>query len=255
MLSLCNCWLRAASSNLCRAGGSHPRCQTGLHKSNTCARNNKEMMWRCFKAHCMLCDKMSVFFSLTRLRARSVPQSRRWICVYECVLFVVQCTIRAPSRMEAACTSAGWMAAEPTATVRLATSWQKTGRPAKVNAAANDVTLTKAPGQLVNVPAVIILPTLNVCGRSFFLLFRNGTYESTVAVNACITPFCRVFSPQYFFFVTDVDECETDENNCAHGCHNTLGSYACVCNTAYELGSDGKQCYSAFIGLILLFHA
>lgn len=133
MLSLCNCWLRAASSNLCRAGGSHPRCQTGLHKSNTCARNNKEMMWRCFKAHCMLCDKMSVFFSLTRLRARSVPQSRRWICVYECVLFVVQCTIRAPSRMEAACTSAGWMAAEPTATVRLATSWQKTGRPAKVN--------------------------------------------------------------------------------------------------------------------------
>lgn len=67
--------------------------------------------------------------------------------------------------------------------------------------------------------------------------------------------FVVFFPPNTFFFVTDVDECETDENNCAHGCHNTLGSYACVCNTAYELGSDGKQCYSAFIGLILLFHA
>lgn len=50
----------------------------------------------------------------------------------------------------------------------------------------------------------------------------------------------------FFFFVTDIDECKTEEANCAHGCHNTLGSYACVCNTAYELGSDGKQCYSQF---------
>lgn len=48
-----------------------------------------------------------------------------------------------------------------------------------------------------------------------------------------------------YIFVTDIDECETDAN-CAHGCHNTLGSYACVCNAAYELGSDGKQCYSQF---------
>lgn len=43
---------------------------------------------------------------------------------------------------------------------------------------------------------------------------------------------------------TDVDECETGENTCAHGCHNTPGSFVCVCNAAYELGADGKQCYS-----------
>lgn len=42
----------------------------------------------------------------------------------------------------------------------------------------------------------------------------------------------------------DVDECETGENTCAHGCHNTPGSFVCVCNAAYELGADGKQCYS-----------
>lgn len=42
----------------------------------------------------------------------------------------------------------------------------------------------------------------------------------------------------------DEDECETGENTCAHGCHNTPGSFVCVCNAAYELGADGKQCYS-----------
>lgn len=56
------------------------------------------------------------------------------------------------------------------------------------------------------------------------------------------------FFPQLslIHFPADIDECDTEEANCAHGCHNTLGSYACVCNTAYELGSDGKQCYSQF---------
>ncbi|KAG7256041.1 hypothetical protein CRUP_003371 [Coryphaenoides rupestris] len=38
-----------------------------------------------------------------------------------------------------------------------------------------------------------------------------------------------------------IDECETPQANCAHGCHNTLGSYACVCLTAYELGADGSS--------------
>ena len=46
------------------------------------------------------------------------------------------------------------------------------------------------------------------------------------------------------YFLTDINECETQQANCAHGCHNTLGSFSCVCLTAYELGSDGKQCYS-----------
>lgn len=55
---------------------------------------------------------------------------------------------------------------------------------------------------------------------------------------ACFPPFNSAS------FVPDVDECETQENNCAHGCHNTLGSFVCVCNAAYELGADGKQCYS-----------
>lgn len=45
-------------------------------------------------------------------------------------------------------------------------------------------------------------------------------------------------------FPADINECETEGGDCAHGCHNTPGSYVCVCSAAYELGSDGKQCYS-----------
>ena len=73
--------------------------------------------------------------------------------------------------------------------------------------------------------------------RVFASVSREGCEP---AFRVSVFCFCRVF------FVADIDECQTEASNCAHGCHNTLGSYVCVCNAAYELGSDGKQCYSAF---------
>lgn len=96
--------------------------------------------------------------------------------------------------------------------------------------------------------------------RKIVSIHNPVTYDTIVDVNepvhiGCIPPphsVCFVFFFTYFF-ITDVDECATQEN-CAHGCHNTLGSYACVCNAAYELGSDGKQCYSPFHVLILSLH-
>lgn len=65
----------------------------------------------------------------------------------------------------------------------------------------------------------------------------NGANQMHLSV--LFSVFCHVF-------IIDIDECEIEEGNCSHGCHNTLGSFVCVCNTAYELGSDGKQCYSEF---------
>lgn len=48
------------------------------------------------------------------------------------------------------------------------------------------------------------------------------------------------------FFASDIDECQTGQADCAHGCHNTRGSFMCVCPAAYELGVDGKQCYREY---------
>ena len=59
---------------------------------------------------------------------------------------------------------------------------------------------------------------------------------------------------RWLCFLSDIDECETQQAHCAHGCHNTLGSFACVCLTAYELGSDGKQCYSESTTLYTHYH-
>lgn len=96
-------------------------------------------------------------------------------------------------------------------TVESASFWLKTKKPAKVDSliGSNDMRL------------VII------------------TRDAAPLCHDNVLPLLRVF-------VADVDECQTETSNCAHGCHNTLGSYVCVCNAAYELGSDGKQCYSVF---------
>lgn len=55
------------------------------------------------------------------------------ICLWVCLFFVLQCRIPVQIKMEAACTSAALMAATLIATVKLATSWQMTGKPVKVN--------------------------------------------------------------------------------------------------------------------------
>lgn len=45
----------------------------------------------------------------------------------------------------------------------------------------------------------------------------------------------------------DIDECETDTDNCdvnAH-CNNTKGSFQCTCNTGYS--GDGVVCEGWFL--------
>lgn len=144
------------------------------------------------------------------------PARGRWHrCAHVSVSFLVQCRIPARFRMEAACTTAGWTAPGLTVSAESASFWQKTEKPVKVH---HNTTHPMA---------------LNMANRPFGL---------------SIFFFC-------VFFVADIDECQTEASNCAHGCHNTLGSYVCVCNAAYELGSDGKQCYSEiYVQKSLLSH-
>ena len=41
---------------------------------------------------------------------------------------------------------------------------------------------------------------------------------------------------------TDVNECLTNNGNCAQDCANTVGSYMCSCNVGYVLNGDGRNC-------------
>ena len=38
----------------------------------------------------------------------------------------------------------------------------------------------------------------------------------------------------------DIDECAMDNDNCAHNCSNTIGSYDCNCRTGYILDNNSS---------------
>ena len=45
--------------------------------------------------------------------------------------------------------------------------------------------------------------------------------------------------------ITDIDECR-EGSPCQQGCVNIVGSYACTCNSGYQLAADGRTCEGTF---------
>ena len=48
-------------------------------------------------------------------------------------------------------------------------------------------------------------------------------------------------------FITDVDECATNNGGCNQICKNSYGSYHCECDSGYELSADNHTCVGKFI--------
>ena len=42
--------------------------------------------------------------------------------------------------------------------------------------------------------------------------------------------------------LTDINECDANNDGCSHNCTNTEGSFECSCRVGYILDSDGKGC-------------
>ena len=45
-----------------------------------------------------------------------------------------------------------------------------------------------------------------------------------------------------FFPLSDIDECNTNRDNCQQTCTNIRGSFTCGCGSGYRLNSDGRTC-------------
>ena len=43
-------------------------------------------------------------------------------------------------------------------------------------------------------------------------------------------------------FLSDVNECETDNGGCSDSCVNREGSFECKCKDGYKVGDDKKTC-------------
>ena len=45
-----------------------------------------------------------------------------------------------------------------------------------------------------------------------------------------------------FLFITDVNECETENGGCAHSCFNYEGGFNCSCDVGYVLSANESDC-------------
>ena len=56
----------------------------------------------------------------------------------------------------------------------------------------------------------------------------------------------------YISFFSDVDECASPTSSkCSQMCHNTPGSYRCMCMHGYHLDDDNKTCLCEYTPLLL----
>jgi len=64
---------------------------------------------------------------------------------------------------------------------------------------------------------------------------------------------CGMYSAYSWFFclldfVTDIDECQSNNGGCDHFCKNTVGSFDCSCRKGFKLLTDEKSCQGMYAG-------
>ena len=77
----------------------------------------------------------------------------------------------------------------------------------------------------------------------------QGRQMKVLSVKVCINLITTVYVNRWSFNQwPDINECKDPRfNNCSHACHNTIGSYNCLCPSEHVLNNDGVTCNSMLI--------
>ena len=82
---------------------------------------------------------------------------------------------------------------------------------------------------------------------SYVCACRTG-YRLIADGYTCIGRLDKLFILMHnrFTKISDVDECSEELHRCHQTCHNSVGSYACSCDSGYRLDGDGLTCNGRF---------
>ena len=70
----------------------------------------------------------------------------------------------------------------------------------------------------------------------------NTGYELNNDLHHCDGKLYIVLVSFNIIHLIEINECDLDTDLCEHTCTNTAGSYACSCNTGYQLGNNNHSC-------------
>ena len=97
-----------------------------------------------------------------------------------------------------------------------------------------------APPIMENVHKYVPTPMEAMCVHVTLVIYFFQIIKAAMVVFE--NPSYRFPFHKKLFFVSDINECSTNNGNCSQICTNTNGSYVCSCSPGYLLSGDKMTC-------------
>ena len=93
--------------------------------------------------------------------------------------------------------------------------------------------------------SILMELTAQVHNNNIIVLKSQSThyyYRPTKTPTISMHDIFGLYTHNYYYHVTDIDECTSNNGGCQHNCSNTDGSFECSCRNGYTPGRDGRSC-------------
>ena len=107
-----------------------------------------------------------------------------------------------------------------------------------MNAMRGETDVIKSVSILLDLTRVLVEVDISLIWMGIIVLVRNVLLLYKVR-------WTRI--PLINTLLPDIDECNEGIDRCEQNCHNSVGSYACSCNSGYHLDGNGVTCNGIFL--------